>query len=46
MGNELFLGKVKVMRAGLKGGLEVKVTEIKEIKQYECKRPLFKWVFL
>lgn len=46
MDNELFLGKVKVMKKVAKGGLEVKVPKVKEIKQYEPKRPLFKWVFL
>lgn len=46
MNNELFLGKVKVMKKVAKGELEVKVPKVKEIKQYEHKRPLFKWVFL
>lgn len=42
MDNKLFLGKVKVMGAGRQSGLEVKVTKVKEIKQYDYKL-LFNW---
>ena len=42
--NELiFLSKVKVMGADGQRGLEVKVTEVKEVHQYEHRKVLFQW---